>query len=508
MLYRRNHIHYRIADAFFRNWVPFLAAVAGVSGVVGTALVVRSASYVASSSIRVVSENEVSKVMGFSRQYWTSPAQQNASHFGDLMADILPGGFVDSALRSANLRQPIQVDPKVDDPQFAKLKKAIYAESQSTDVFTIGLVWKDREECEQIVKAFQQAYIEEAGRSRQSQAIATAQYLNSEIERYKANLQKAEQALTAYKIAHAGQLPNAQASEIQQFANLRMERDYLAITAQDNSLKRSALEQRIAMVKPTAILEQTVGNDPLVQQLRDLQGQRSREIVTGIFRADSAYIAGFDKKISQLKRQIATQQKQDPTQSRNVTETKLQDNPEFMDLMQQLTDAKIAQKTQTARVGLLNKQLAQYQTRIAALPAAERELTAKTRDYTILKEQYEDLLQRRQQAELKANMEKVTATSTLIVQNPIYAEETVGTQKKLLMVAGSIVLGIIIGLLMILLREWMDPSLRYETDAARLLGVPVLASLPESQDLRFPQESRRKTLLAGSSSSDRRLLLP
>lgn len=494
MQYRRDSLIFRLLDAFFRNWWPFLLSVITVTCVVGAVLVFRNASYEASSSIRVISDNEISSVMGFAERTMGSPAEKNAAHFGDLMQNLLPGGFVDTVIKSANLTRSIAVDPQARDPRLAKFRKNVSAKTQSNDVFVISLAWDNRQECENLVKALQQAYIQEAGLSRQSQAVATTQYLNSEIAGYKKDLEKAEQALTQYKSTHAGQLPDAQAAEVQQFANLKMERDYLSITAQDSALKSSALAQRIGSIKPTAILEQKVGNDPLVQQIRDLQAQRNKAVNVDHHNPVTSEIVGdIDKRIAQLEQQFASQQKQDPSQSRNVLETTLQDNPEYMDLSQQLTDARISEQTQRARMGLLNQQLGQYQKRIAALPAAERELTEKTRDYTILKEQYEDLLQRRQQAELKANVERVTASSTLIVQNPVFAEEAMSRSKKALMVVGSIILGLIMGFVVILLREWMDPSLRYESDAARLLGVPVLVGLPESPDLHSPLISRKKT---------------
>jgi uncharacterized protein involved in exopolysaccharide biosynthesis len=486
LFYRRNSLPYRIFDAFFRNLLPFFLVVIAVTGVVATVLVFRNASYEASSSIRVISDNEVSNVMGFSERSVGSPAEINTAHFGDLMQNLLPGGFVDTVVKTAGMEKSIQVNPQARDPRLAKLRKYVSAKTQSNDVFTIALVWDKRDECERLVKALQETYIKEAGLSRQSQAVATAEYLNSEIERYKVDLEKAEQALTQYKTTHSGQLPDAQAAEVQQFANLRMERDYLSITAQDSALKRSALEQRIASIKPTAILEQTIANDPIVQEIRGLQAKRNEQINAGFNPATSQTVGDIDKQIKKLEQQFASRQQSDPAQARNVVETKLQDNPEYMDLSQQLTDARIAETTQKARMALLNQQLSEYQKRISALPSAERELTEKTRDYTILKEQYEDLLQRRQQAELKANVERVTASSTLIVQNPVYAEEAISRSKKMIMIVGSILLGLIIGFGVIILREWMDPSFRYEADAAQLLGVPILAGLPESSDFRFP----------------------
>jgi len=50
--------------------------------------------------------------------------------------------------------------------------------------------------------------------------------------------------------------------------------------------------------------------------------------------------------------------------------------------------------------------------------------------------------------------------------------------------------------------EWSDHSLRHETDAERLLGVPVLASVPEAADLRVTSRPRALAALT-SDGPDR-----
>ncbi len=495
MLYRRNHITYRLLDAFFRHWPVFAIAVFGVTIVVAASLLMRSATYTATASLRVVADEDVSAVMGFTSNTWKTPSQINAERFGDLMANTKSGGFVDNALKNADLKNPIIVDPPDADPRFRKFVKSVFPVTPTAEVFGIGLVWDDPKECEALVEALQATYIDAAAARRQVQATATTVYLDREIENYRKKLKKAEDLLVTYKMKHSGQLPDAQIASLEQFANLRMERDYLAITARDNALKSAALAQRLKQIRPTAILEQTIGNDPLRQELNSLEAQRLAHLRD--YNETSSVVQDDNARIAEIKKKIASQQKIDPTEQRNVTETKLQDNPEYMDLTQQLTEAKIAEQTQKARIGLLDNKLREYEVRIAALPNAERELTERTRDYKLLQGQFEDLLKRKQQAELKANVDGVVAASMFVPQNNVYAEETTGRMKKLLMLVGSVIVGLVIGFALILLREWMDPSIRYETDAARLLGIPVLAGLPEHPNLRFPAIQGKRITFAG-----------
>ncbi len=502
-MYRPDTLTYRMTDSFFRYKLRFFLVVLGVTVVVGTALYTRTKSYVANASIRIVTNQQAADVMGTGNGYrgWTSPADQNIARFHDLMRDDLPGGFVDSALKNAGVKKLPGSDPAAADPRIAAIKQNIYTSGDSSEVFSLGLKWDNPGECADIVRALQQQYIEEIGLSKQAASIATAKFLDSEIANYAKRLEKAETALTNYKQTHAGQLPEAQTAEIEQLSLLKTELDYLKITSQDSHLRRAAIEARLKEVKPTSILEQTqtaAMREPSVaeRQLTALQEKRSQLIVAG-YLPTSQNVGLVDKDINKVQAAVNAEAraraKRAPRQVADaglqtmpdgtVVETKIQDNPEFLSLEQQLTDVRISEQTQTSRMALLTQQIGQYEGRIAKLPAAERELTVKTRDYNILKKQHDDLLERREQAQIKANLEKVAAVSGLAAIGRVTAESTAGPKKVVIMMIGSLILGIIAGLCVVVLSEWLDPSLRYAADVERLMGVPVLAFLPESSGL-------------------------
>ena len=156
------------------------------------------------------------------------------------------------------------------------------------------------------------------------------------------------------------------------------------------------------------------------------------------------------------------------------------DNPEYIRVSEELSKANIDRSTEVARLGLVDKTIAEYEQRIQKLPGAVRELNDKTRDYSILKTQYEGLLERREQAKIKADLDKVAARSTLKEIGSVYAEPSLTKLKAILIFIGSLIFGLIVGFGLITLGEWLDPTLRYEEDIERLLGVPILVSLPLS----------------------------
>ena len=162
MQYQRNHILYRVLDGFFRNWLVFVITLVGVTSVVGSVLIVRSAKFVAQARIRISSEdvNAANKALGFQENNgWKTLADVNGSRFGDLMRDTLPGGFLDRAVKGANLARQINTDPRAKDARFEEFRNAVYSNALSANVLEIGMTWTDATECELLVNSLQREFI-------------------------------------------------------------------------------------------------------------------------------------------------------------------------------------------------------------------------------------------------------------------------------------------------------------------------------------------------------------
>jgi uncharacterized protein involved in exopolysaccharide biosynthesis len=451
----------------------FLSTAAIVTG----ALLLRGNTHVASAAIRVVPENEVSEVMGFQQRNWVNPSDQSVARFNDLMRNMLPGGFVDKVLQGAQLARPIQIDATEKDTRFSALRKAIYAAATSKDVFTIGIVWDDPDEAERIVNSLQTRFIEDAGMARQLSSERVTAYLDTEIAGVEARMRRAEQAVIEFKKTHQGQLPSAQASITARLQTLEEERSLLYATSEDASAKRQAIEERLRYVSPQSILSQTRKMEsPLAAEIRALERKRREMVLADAYKFD---LAEIDSELSRLREQ----DRQLRERNGGVAETQYQDNPEYRDLQMALTEAKGEERARAARMSHLSEQVAALQAEVARFPAAERALNEKTRAYESLRDFLKDLLKRREHAQQRAHIARINATTSLIPMNKVVAEATMGMKKKLMTAGIGIGLGLFLGLTLIVLREWADPTLRYEADTERLLGAPVLASLPDESRL-------------------------
>ena len=494
--YQRNFMLYRVLDGFFRNWLVFLITLVGVSGVVAVALILRGAKYSADAIIRLGGEevNELNTALGISmRGMRNSQAQINAVRFQDLMRDTLPGGFVDRVIKTANLGQPINTDPRAEDPRYKEFVQGVTVKVLSGSVIQIGLTWPKAGECEKLVDAMQKEFIRQAELDNSAASQGTMVFLDQQVEVFRKKMQAAEKALVDFKKEHSGLLPDALTGQIDALTTLRMQRDNLEIIRDDSRLRLESLRKRLDQIKPVSVLEQRVANDPAVAEVRNLYGQRAERIRSG-WLPSSPMVLEIDEKIKQVEADIRKREKADPTRSRNVTESVLSDNPEYRDVQQQIVQAEISEKTRDAQMAALNSRIGRYEQIISTLPVEERTLTERTRDYKLLQAQFEDLVKRQQDANIKRDLGMVTARSQYNPMNLVVAESLSTAKKKAVSIAISLAVGLTLALLLVLLREWMDPSVRYEIDAARMLELPVLVSLPETNQLRFPVRGKQKAL--------------
>jgi uncharacterized protein involved in exopolysaccharide biosynthesis len=475
---RRSSVAYRMIDAFFRHKWLFVTAVLLVSSTTVMLMYLRSRTFHANALTQVVTEDIASELGEKPDNRWTTPAQQNVDHLQDLLNDDLPHGFVDTALQNANLSKPINLDPAAHDARYEKLKKQLSCATQSQTTYSIGLVWDKADECQRIVEAFRQQYIAEVGLERQANSIATSKFLDSQIADYATRMRKAEQVLIKYRTTNPQQLPEAQSAAIAQLGSLQAQLDNLRIGQHDSEMKRQALLARIAQIKPMSVREQSMAESPLMTRIKDLKAKRET-LLAGNMLPEHPDVVAITQQIDNLQRQFDTAAKSGNSEAAGAVSTTLQENPEYQNLQQQLMEANISQQTQQAQMNLLSQTITQYEMKVQAMPTAQRELTDKTRDYTVLKAQYETLLARREQAQLKGNLEKVSASSMLLPIGAVYAEPTTGKNKFLMMIGGAVFLGILVGIIAIVMSEWTDRSLRYSSDTEKILGVPVLGIIPD-----------------------------
>ena len=153
----------------------------------------------------------------------------------------------------------------------------------------------------------------------------------------------------------------------------------------------------------------------------------------------------------------------------------------------QTLDLQIADKEQRRKN--FNDQIAGYDTRIAAVPARESELASLTRDYETLQKMYTDLLSKREQSKVAANLERRQIGEQFNVLDPARLPERPFSPNRPLVILGGLAAGLLFGAGLAGWLEYRDTSLRSEADIRAALALPLLGEVPV---IRTVLERRRK----------------
>lgn len=496
-MYRRSPIFLRILDSFFRHRWLFLTALIVVSGLTMSLLILRSRTFHASALTQANPDTVSTELGDRQTNSYATLAQINVGRFNDLITNNLPGGFLDTALKNAHLATPINLDPQAADPRYDYLHKHLTAAVQSDNLWSIDLTWDNPQENEAIVKALQDQYISEIGTDKSAISTTTVSFLDKQIADTQKKMRNAEQALTAFKQTNKGQLSDAASTYASQLSSLQAQLGDKKITSQTSALKIAALQKQLNDIPKMSILEQTTADQsPMDRQINDLKAERQKLLTHET--PQHPDVVAINGQIADLERQQKTNV--NAPENKHATQQKMQMNPEYQSLQGQLNQTRIDAQADRQTMQNLQTQIAEYQQLLQRVPAEQRALTDKTRDYSLQTDLYNKLMQQRGEAHIKAELDRQTATSSLTRAAAIFAEPTTGRTKMIVLLLGSLLLGGLVGTVLVVLSEWSDQSLRYEGDAERLLGVPVLALLPESSDLRvLPDHGAGRKALSGSA---------
>jgi uncharacterized protein involved in exopolysaccharide biosynthesis len=141
----------------------------------------------------------------------------------------------------------------------------------------------------------------------------------------------------------------------------------------------------------------------------------------------------------------------------------------------------------------LKKTITEYQAKVDVVPTRESELVELTRDYSTLQASYANLLTKREDSVIAANLERRQIGEQFkLLDTASLPEKPYNQLQRLAILASGAVAGLVLGLLVVGWREYRDSSFRSKEEVVKRLPVPVLASIPTMQSDGEQKAARRR----------------
>jgi protein tyrosine kinase modulator len=403
--------------------------------------------------------------------------------------------------QSLRRRQPLET-------LVERMRKEITIKVEGKESFRLSYIGQDAQTVQKATARLASLFIEENLRDRENQAEDTNQFLDSQLQDARHRLIDHEKKLEEYRRQYSGELPSQAASNLQAIQNLQLQLQGLE-EASDRARERRLLLERqltdlqldpVTAVTPAAAAAQTAGQDGTLADTTapDLEAARARlRVLQMRATPDHPDVQMLQRVIRDLEAKqqakASTADGQRPAETpvspvEGLRQKRSRDLKAELDVL----DLELQEKQQQEK--RLREEVAEYQSKLEAMPSRESDLVELTRDYRTLQATYESLLVKREDAELAASLERRNIGQQFKVLDPAQVPERPFKPKPLQIIAGGAGGGLAIGLLLIGLLEYRDSSFTREDDVVRLCQVPVLALIPIMMSVEDRDRARKRRL--------------
>jgi len=182
--------------------------------------------------------------------------------------------------------------------------------------------------------------------------------------------------------------------------------------------------------------------------------------------------------LDRLKKKEAAEQVQAPTplQTEPVATSSTKRNPVIEAQLAKL-DQEINEQIKLQ--GPIQQQIEFHLSKLEREPIFEQQIAGLMRDYDALRAHYQSLLDKKLSAQMATELESRQKGERFLILDPASVPERPSGPNRAMISFAGLVFGLLGGIGLAVGIEMMDQSVRSEHEATQLLGVPVIADIPQ-----------------------------
>lgn len=371
------------------------------------------------------------------------------------------------------------------------------------DAFRVSYQAGDPRTAMRVTERLASLFIDESLRDREVLAEGTNQFLATQLDEARRQLVLNEKKLEEYQALHNGELPSQMAANLQGLHNAEMALQTIGESLNRDRERRLLLERSVADIidAPDTPAPGAAAPSEMAKTLADelRSAEQALLAVELKLKPEHPDVKRLRRNVDELRKRVEAQAlegtlttKPRPTVAMDFERRKRLTNAKAeLDNLDRQLEAKIAEESR------LRGLLASYQARIEAAPAREAELAGITRDYETLQQSYRTLLQKKEESQISANLERRQIGEQFKILDPARMPERPASpdRPRLYLIVLFAALGI--GVAAAATAEYFDRSLRSEADVKAALNLMVLATVPYMRDAVAGGRRLRRQLAMG-----------
>lgn len=366
---------------------------------------------------------------------------------------------------------------KKQDELIAGLVRRTSVENFGKDIIKIEYKDDDAQRAYKVTQKIAELFISESLGNKEAESQSAFDFINKQTEDYHEKLVKAEQQLKEFRSATLEARPGSDADISARLSDLQRRMEKATQDLKESEVKKTALEKQLSGEAEVASTLSRQG------QFRSRIAELQSRLETLRLSYHDTYpdIVQIKHQIEDLNQAIAEDQQQRAAAKASgqaVVDSSVINNPMYQQLKQDLSQTNINIQMLNARISEAKRELAEELERGKRVHGGEAELAELTRDYTVNRDIYQDLLRRRENARVSMNLDKDKQGLTIKIQEPAVLPREPNGPRFLHFVIGGLVLGVALPLGLLYAKLQYDPRIRRGTAIAEKRNVPLLVTVP------------------------------
>ena len=375
------------------------------------------------------------------------------------------------------------------------------------DAFRVSYQASDPRTAMRVTERLASLFIDESLRDREVLAEGTSQFLSTQLDEARRQLVLTETKIQEFQLAHNGELPAQMSANLQGQHNAEMALQSLGEDLNRDRERRIMLERQVTDLIEAQSAPPAKTSDPAKPEMAETLedelrlAQQALLAVELKLKPEHPDVKKQRRAVELLEQRVAAQKLEGTLASRPTgaavaldpeKRKRLLDAKADLDNLDRQIQGKLAEESR------LRGLVGMYQARIEATPVREAELAALGRDYETQQQTYRGLLQKKEESQIAANLEKRQIGEQFKILDPARMPEKPASPDRPRLYLIAALVAIAAGFGMAALAEFFDKSLRTEADVRAALNLMVLATVPVMRDSRGPRRFGRAAAVSSA----------
>jgi polysaccharide chain length determinant protein (PEP-CTERM system associated) len=369
------------------------------------------------------------------------------------------------------------------------------------NIYTLSIEDKDPEMAKNIVRSALTVFIENTLGETRSDSDSAQKFLNTQLKEYENRLSNSEARLTSFKQKYSGILPEQSGGYYTKLNGYKDTLKAIELELLENKTRLDSAKKQLAQ----SIIADT-STDNKIKSESSIQTTYDERITELEVRLDTLKLRYTDRHpdVIEVSRNLTHLNKLRSTEiekylaqnSENTGSLKrLSANPVIQEVQIQVNQLENLRASLNVRADDYRQRIIELENRVHTLPEIEAELVALNRGYEITKKKYEELLSRKETAQLAQQADETTDKIQFRVIDPPRKATKPSGPKRFILFGVVLVLGFGVGIGLSLLFSQLNPVATSTAQLSKATGVPIFGVISANENLGLHKWQQKKTII-------------